>query len=53
MGWIEVGPVLLRLDVAEKIAGELGYATRRGQAMLPRDVASRMALRADLLPDPA
>ncbi len=50
MGWIEVGPVLLRLDVAEKIAGELGYATRRGQAMLPRDVASRMALRADLLP---
>ncbi len=35
MGWVDAGPVLLRLDVAERIAAELAYATRRGQAALP------------------
>ncbi|HEY8289849.1 MAG TPA: helicase-related protein, partial [Acetobacteraceae bacterium] len=25
MGWIEVGPLLLRLDIAERIGGELGW----------------------------
>ena len=50
MGWVEFGPVLLRLDVAERVAGELGYATRRGAIMLPRDLGSRLSVRAELLP---
>jgi ATP-dependent RNA helicase SUPV3L1/SUV3 len=50
MGWVETGPVLLRLDVAERVAGELGYLTRRGAIMLPRDLGSRLSVRAELLP---
>jgi len=49
-GWVEAGPILLRLDIAEKIAGELGYRARRGPAALPDGIASRMAVRAELLP---
>jgi ATP-dependent RNA helicase SUPV3L1/SUV3 len=50
MGWVEAGPVLLRLDIAERIAGELGYLTRRGQIVLPRELGSRLSVRAELLP---
>ncbi len=50
MGWVDAGPVLLRLDVAERIAAELAYATRRGAAALPPALASRLSLRAELLP---
>jgi ATP-dependent RNA helicase SUPV3L1/SUV3 len=50
MGWIEAGPVWLRLDVVEKIAGELGWATRAGAAIVPHGLASRLSIRADLLP---
>ena len=50
MGWIEAGPVLLRLDVAERVAGELGWAVRQGAAALPGGLASRFSVRADLLP---
>ena len=50
MGWIEAGPVLLRLDVAEKVAGELGWATRHAPAALPAGLASRLSVKADLLP---
>ena len=28
MGWVETGPVLLRLDVAERMAAELAWSTR-------------------------
>ena len=35
MGWITTGPVLLRIDVAERISAELGWATRRGPVALP------------------
>lgn len=49
-GWLDVGPILLRLDIAERIAGELGYRSRRGAATLPAGLASRMAIKADLLP---
>ena len=49
-GWVEAGPILLRLDIAEKIAGELGYRARRGPAALPSGLASRFAVKADLLP---
>jgi ATP-dependent RNA helicase SUPV3L1/SUV3 len=50
MGWIEAGPILLRLDIAERIAGELGWVTRRGPAALPAGLAARLSIKADLLP---
>jgi len=49
-GWIDAGPILLRLDIAEKVAGELGYRSRRGPAALPTGLASRFAVRPDTLP---
>ena len=50
MGWFEAGPVLLRLDVAERVAAELAFATRRGATALPPNLASRLSIRAELLP---
>ena len=50
MGWVEIGPMLLRLDIAERVAGELGYLTRKGPIALPRDLGSRFSVRADLAP---
>jgi ATP-dependent RNA helicase SUPV3L1/SUV3 len=48
-GWIEAGPILLRLDIAEKIAGELAYRCRRGPTALPSGLASRFAIKPDML----
>jgi ATP-dependent RNA helicase SUPV3L1/SUV3 len=42
--------VLVRLDVAERIAGELAYATRAGAAPVPAGLASRLGCRAEALP---
>ena len=50
MGWVEAGPVHLRLDIAERVAGELGWATRKGPVALPGGLASRLSVRAELLP---
>jgi ATP-dependent RNA helicase SUPV3L1/SUV3 len=50
MGWLEAGPVLLRLDIAERVAAELAFAARRGATAMPAGLASRFSLRADLLP---
>jgi len=50
MGWLEGGPVLLRLDVAERVAAELAWATRRGATALPADLAGRFAVKAELVP---
>ncbi|MBV1797275.1 DNA helicase [Siccirubricoccus sp. G192] len=49
MGWLPAGPVLLRLDVAERIAAELGFLTRRAPAPPPSDLASRLGVKADTL----
>ena len=49
-GWVEAGPILLRLDIAEKIAGELGYRAPRGPPALPSGLASRFAIKPDMLP---
>jgi len=49
MGWVEAGPVLLRQDVAERIAGELGYLTRRAPLPVPPDLASRLSVKGDML----
>jgi ATP-dependent RNA helicase SUPV3L1/SUV3 len=50
MGWLEAGPALLRLDIAERVAAELAWATRRGAAAMPWGLASRFSVKADLLP---
>ena len=50
MGWVAAGPVLLRLDIAERIAGELGYATRARAAAMPDGLASRLQIRAEEVP---
>ena len=50
MGWVDAGPVLVRLDVAEKIAGPLAAAGRNRPLAIPRDLASRLSVRADVLP---
>jgi len=50
MGWLEAGPVLLRLDIAERVAAELAWATRRSATALPAGLASRFSLKPDLLP---
>ncbi|MBR0662366.1 helicase-related protein, partial [Neoroseomonas oryzicola] len=49
MGWLPAGPVLLRLDVAERIAGEIGHLTRRAPALLPGDLASRLGIKGENL----
>jgi ATP-dependent RNA helicase SUPV3L1/SUV3 len=49
-GWVEAGPILLRLDIAEKVTGELAYRARRGPAALPSGLASRFGISPDMLP---
>ncbi len=50
MGWLEAGPVLVRLDVAERITAELAWAARRGAIALPAGLASRFSITTALLP---
>jgi ATP-dependent RNA helicase SUPV3L1/SUV3 len=50
MGWLDAGPVLLRLDVAERVAAELAWAARRGATALPAGLASRFSIKAELMP---
>lgn len=50
MGWIEAGPIMLRLDVAERAAGELAWATRHHGTALPHGLGSRLSIKAEFLP---
>ncbi len=50
MGWVEAGPVVLRLDVAERVAAELSFATRQRAAPLPADLGPRLGLKLGMLP---
>ncbi len=50
MGWVRAGPVWLRLDVAERVAAELGFVSRQHAAPLPPGLASRLGVRGELLP---
>ena len=50
LGWVQAGPVLLRLDVAERVAAELAFSTRGRPAPLPAAIGQRLGLRAELLP---
>jgi ATP-dependent RNA helicase SUPV3L1/SUV3 len=50
MGFVPLGPVLVRLDIAERVAAELAWATRGGAAPLPASLASRLGCRSEALP---
>ncbi len=50
IGWIVAGPVLIRLDIAERVSAELAWSARRGPAALPAGLPSRFSVRPDLLP---
>ena len=50
MGWVAAGPVYLRLDIAERVAAELAWATRARPAALPASLAVSLGLRADAMP---
>lgn len=50
MGWIDAGPIILRLDVAERAASELAWAARHHGMVLPPWLGSRLSIKAELLP---
>ena len=50
MGWVPAGPVLLRLDIAERVVAELAFAARRRAVALPPDLASRLGIPSAVLP---
>ena len=50
LGFVAAGPVLLRLDVAERIAAELAWMTRSRAAAVPDGLAPRLSVRAEMLP---
>ncbi len=49
-GWLDCGPVLLRLDIAERVAAEFGFAARAKPVVVPGDLAQRLSLKPDHLP---
>jgi len=51
IGWLDCGPVLLRLDIAERIAAELHFAARGRPVPVPPDLGQRLAVKAELLPN--
>nr|WP_321983420.1 helicase-related protein [uncultured Lichenicoccus sp.] len=50
MGWVAAGPVWLRLDIAERVLAEIAWLTRERPAALQAELASRLSVRAELLP---
>jgi ATP-dependent RNA helicase SUPV3L1/SUV3 len=50
MGWVTAGPVMLRLDIAEKMGRELNYLIRKHPVPLPAGLSSRMSLKPEQLP---
>jgi ATP-dependent RNA helicase SUPV3L1/SUV3 len=49
-GWIVAGPVLLRLDIAERVSGELFHAGAGRAVPIPPGLATRLGVRAPMLP---
>ena len=50
LGWVQAGPVLVRLDIAERVVAELAFAARRRQAPLPDGLAPRLGVPGAVLP---
>ena len=49
MGWLPAGPVMVRLDVAERLVREMHYLVRKHPVLLPPNLGSRMGLKPDQL----
>jgi ATP-dependent RNA helicase SUPV3L1/SUV3 len=49
-GWVVAGPLLVRLDVAERLVRDLGGMAGSGGCPLPTGLASRLGCRASLVP---
>jgi ATP-dependent RNA helicase SUPV3L1/SUV3 len=49
MGWLPAGPVMIRLDIVEKLVRELHYLLRKHPILLPPNLGSRMGLKPDQL----
>ena len=49
MGWLLAGPVMIRLDIAEKLAAELFYAIRRHPVTLPAHLGSHLSVKPEHL----
>jgi len=45
IGWVPAGPLGLRLDVAERIAGDVSFATRRGPAVWQPEWLTRYGIK--------
>jgi ATP-dependent RNA helicase SUPV3L1/SUV3 len=50
MGWVQAGPALLRLDIAERVAAELAWHTRARPAALPAGLGPSLGLKMEALP---
>jgi ATP-dependent RNA helicase SUPV3L1/SUV3 len=49
MGWLPAGPVMVRLDIAEKLVRELHYLLRKHPILVPPNLGSRMGLKPEQL----
>jgi len=49
MGWVTAGPLMIRLDVVERVTRELHYLLRKHPILLPPNLGSRMGLKPDQL----
>ncbi len=49
MGWLPAGPVMVRLDIAEKLVREMHYLVRKNPVLLPPNLGSRMGLKPEQL----
>ncbi len=50
LGFVQAGPVYLRLDVAERVAAELAWMTRIRASAVPDGLAPRLSVRGETLP---
>ncbi len=49
MGWLPAGPVMVRLDIAEKLVREMYFLLRKHPILLPPNLGSRMGLKPEQL----
>jgi ATP-dependent RNA helicase SUPV3L1/SUV3 len=50
MGWMVAGPMLLRLDVAERLAADLAWRSRGRVVPVPAEFSARLSVRAEVVP---
>ncbi len=50
LGWLPAGPVMLRLDIAERLARELFHAVRKHPVPVPPQLGSRLSVKPEHLP---